>query len=240
MSHFPRLLRLCGLLLLSGAASSAAAQEAPRTWCFRPAPVERCRSFLLIEIRGQSPFVQPYRTVTIDGTHTGADGAVQEIHDRILEKELSQSFGWELGYAWNVGNRWAIGAAAGYELAEASRRRTVSLRIRRWLGDAVALELAPGAFQLFEVGYEPDEKRIGASVAARLVLWDAAVLALRWDMVPVEGHRSEENGIVVVDPGGLEQNLSAGLGLESMTGLVGTGVGFLAWMVLLGGALSAG
>lgn len=70
----------------------------------------------------------------------------------MIAKELSHSFGWDVGYAWNVNERWALGGTVGYEFGEASRRRTAALRVRRWITEDIAFELAPGVFRLTEVG----------------------------------------------------------------------------------------
>jgi hypothetical protein len=204
----------------------------PAALCFHPGPASACRTFILFEARGQSPFVQPYRRIRFE------DGG--EVLSTVPVKELSQSFGWDVGLAVNVAQAWAVGATVGYEFAEASRRRTAALRLRRWITDDVALELAPGVFQLHETDTDgPD--RWGGNAALRLALWDKLVLAVRYDALSVDSsERVLDDGSRRIDPGGLEEDWSAGLGLESMTGVVASTVGFLVLGVALGGAIGAG
>ena len=159
--------------------SGAAAQQGPRLLCATPGPLQECRSFILMEVSGQSPFAPAAR------------------------KSLHQSLGWNLGIAANVAAAWAIGGVVGYEFAtESTHHRTASLRIRRWLTPSIGLELAPGVFQLVDKGYDPDDDRTGYSASLNVLLFDVGLVGLRLDALPERSGSASEYAVSAA--GGLQ------------------------------------
>lgn len=144
---------------LSATATGAEAQGEPSRFCLSPGPASECRTFLLFEARGQSPFWPRERS------------------------DLHHSFGWDLGLAANVAHRWAVGGVVGYEMASDSRRWTLGGRVRRWLTPSIGLEAAPGVFRLIDEGLAVSGDRVGLNAAVRAMLWDVGVLGLRYDLL---------------------------------------------------------
>jgi hypothetical protein len=87
--------------------------------CFTPHPLPRCRSYWITEA-GLSARLDP---------HPGTEGASATL---------------ELGYMANMGARSALGAAVFVRGGEPVGGVGIRPRYRRWLGERVSLDLAPG------------------------------------------------------------------------------------------------
>ena len=172
------------LALLWLAPAALAAQEPapagprPAAFCFRPRPGDRCRTFLVTEISRSTREFGPYRG-------------------------LEDKFQWDWGAMVNVGGGQAVGAT--YVFGEPKNgHRGVSLRYRRWLNSAIALDVAPGAIV---VGNDYDGRRVRLTAHTAVTLGD--VLGLF-----AHGESSRDGG-----------QLGAGAKLVSWPGLVaGLGV----------------
>lgn len=102
------------------------------------------------------------------------------------------------------------------------------------------MDLAPGVFRLIRGGsfplhdyrgYIPEP--VGYNLATRLHLWDTAVLALRYERLPVLETLLLPAASPRIDPGGVEHLLSAGIGMENLVGgFAGTVVALLVAMVI--------
>ncbi len=85
--------------------------------CFRGRPAPRCRAFLITEF-----------------------GFNVSTHDNFVD---ATSGVWELGVLRNTGKRTALGGSARFAVG-AGDRLVLSPRVRRWLGNHLTLDLAPG------------------------------------------------------------------------------------------------
>jgi len=85
--------------------------------CFRGRPAPRCRAFLITEF--------------------GVNGST---HDNFVD---ATSAVWELGLLKNTGSRSAFGATARFAVG-AGDRLILSPRLRRWMGNHLTLDVAPG------------------------------------------------------------------------------------------------
>ncbi|HEU0080283.1 MAG TPA: hypothetical protein VFQ76_21730 [Longimicrobiaceae bacterium] len=122
---------LCLAPAVLAAQEPAPAGPRPASFCFRPHPGDRCRSFLVTEV----------------SRSTREFGAYRGLEDKLQ---------WEWGAMVNLGEDQAVGAT--YVFGEPkSGHRGVSLRYRRWLNRGIALDVAPGAIV---VGNDYDGRRV--------------------------------------------------------------------------------
>src|SRR5256885_5228882 len=85
--------------------------------CFHGRPAPRCRAFLITEF--------------------GVNGST---HDNFVDASAAI---WELGLMKNTGTRTAFGGTARVAVG-AGDRLILSPRLRRWMGDHLTLDVAPG------------------------------------------------------------------------------------------------
>lgn len=106
-------------VMLAAAVLTSAGTLAGQTssLCFRGRPAPRCRAFLITEF--------------------GVNGST---HDNFVD---ATSAIWELGLMKNTGSRTAFGATARFAVG-AGDRLILSPRLRRWMGNHLTLDVAPG------------------------------------------------------------------------------------------------
>ena len=125
--------RVAVLVLWAAAAASArltAQQPAASTsseFCFRGAPLPRCRWFAITEVG-----------VAWLGVGTQPDPVFADSRRRVAAT-------WNLGLMYNLGPRTALGGALLFSDLDADESRVgVQVRYRRWLGSTTGLEGAVG------------------------------------------------------------------------------------------------
>ena len=136
-------------ILLVFLTTALPAQGAPaRGLCFEPAPVSRCRAFLLTEFGG--------------GVRLAGGGD---------EDRRGTLFQWNLGAMKNLGPRQALGGAAFFTWSESATSIGIAPRLRRWVSPRVSVDVAPGVivFQGFDrlIGFNG---QLGVNVGRHLAM----------------------------------------------------------------------
>jgi hypothetical protein len=111
-------------LVASLVPSDATTQESPEALCFRGAPVDQCRRFLVTEVALSYPIV------------SGPDGQFRSLWDDVAV------FG-DFGAMLNFGARSALGATAGFGWTGAAYM-ALKARVRYWASPVVGVDVAPG------------------------------------------------------------------------------------------------
>lgn len=183
---------------------AAVAVTSPSCWHGRPLPT--CAGFWLVEAQGVLPL--------------GTSGGPSDTFDDLLE--------WNLGYMTNVSPDWAVGGAISLGPGAAGALGGLRVRVRRWVGPTLSVELQGGLVRRGRGGLGGADH--GISADARLNVADQGSLFVRWDGVFLP-ERVDWNG--ETHPAAFARAFQVGLGTGSTCTLFATGLlGMMFVMVL--------
>lgn len=183
--------------LAVAAVGLAASQPLAAQACFAPHPLPRCRSYWITEA-GLSARLDP---------HPQTEGASATL---------------ELGYMANTGARSALGAAVFLRGGEPVGGVGIRPRYRRWLGEKVSLDVAPGIVLKALSGGQFSLRSPGFSGQVALNIGSGFGVTGQVDVARIEfsGFANGNSTDVAWYAGA---RLGGGLGLGGMLGFLGLG-----------------
>lgn len=218
---------LCTILLVPGGPADAqvdvSGEPAP-LGCWRGQPLPDCRGFFLVEAQASLPLFSTTQTSII------SNGSINERP--AFESQLD----WNLGYMVNLSERWALGGALTLGPASSDGLTGLKARARRWIARGVSLEFDAGALRTDGHGSFASEPLWGLTGDVRVNVEDRGSFFVRWDGVDVPGNQNPGGSRRL---GGYQQAVYVGVGAGSTWAVVGTGVGFTVFSLLLDLAYSS-
>ena len=132
---------------------------------------------------------------------------------------------WNFGHMVNLGDDWAVGGLVTGGIGYGDGLRGIKARVRRWLNTDLSIEAEAGAL------WGQTSSSVGGTAALRFNVRDMGSIFLQWE-APQTREVTDFSGRQ--DPGGLQHDLSVGVGLGSVPAFIGTGlygIGFLGLML---------
>ena len=215
-STLAAVLTAVALTLPAAARAQDSATVAPtRSFCFNGARLPKCRTFVIAEMQGVMNLTQTTRAVRWSYG--------PEAQERLFQDRPQ----WEVGLMHNVSEDWAVGGAARLGPGTSGALTGLTARGRRWINDAVAVDVSAGATFVSASGPGWWGEKAGFVGDARLNFKDDAYVGLRFEQIPLEASTTPQGEY---DAGGEQRALSLLLGVGSEWALgssAALGVGLL-------------